>query len=69
MAGSFIFLFLFLGLKPIIIETTPSGDELRTDLVTMEQQMAALGAEHIACVVTTTSCFAPRASDSVDQVS
>ncbi|EEB13174.1 UGA suppressor tRNA-associated protein, putative [Pediculus humanus corporis] len=56
------------GLKPIIIETAPSGDELRTDLVTMEQQMAALGAEHIACVVTTTSCFAPRASDSVDQV-
>lgn len=30
--------------------------------------MATLGAEHIACVLTTTSCFAPRASDSVDQV-
>ncbi|PNF28476.1 O-phosphoseryl-tRNA(Sec) selenium transferase [Cryptotermes secundus] len=56
------------GLQPIIIETSPCGDELRTDLTAMEHQMATLGAENIACVLTTTSCFAPRASDSVEQV-
>lgn len=56
------------GLQPIIIETSTCGDELRTDLTAMEHQMATLGAENIACVLTTTSCFAPRASDSVEQV-
>ncbi|XP_067003463.1 O-phosphoseryl-tRNA(Sec) selenium transferase [Anabrus simplex] len=56
------------GLQPIIIETCTSGDELRTDLTAMEHQMATLGPENIACVLTTTSCFAPRASDSVEQV-
>jgi O-phospho-L-seryl-tRNASec:L-selenocysteinyl-tRNA synthase len=56
------------GLQPVIIETNMCGDELRTDLTAMERQMATLGAENIACVLTTTSCFAPRASDSVEQV-
>lgn len=56
------------GLQPVIIETSTCGDELRTDLTAMEHQMATLGAENIACVLTTTSCFAPRASDSVEQV-
>jgi O-phosphoseryl-tRNA(Sec) selenium transferase len=56
------------GLQPIVIETSTCGDELRTDLTAMEHQMATLGAENIACVLTTTSCFAPRASDSVEQV-
>ena len=56
------------GLQPVVIETSTCGDELRTDLTAMEHQMATLGAENIACVLTTTSCFAPRASDSVEQV-
>ncbi|XP_049859795.1 O-phosphoseryl-tRNA(Sec) selenium transferase isoform X1 [Schistocerca gregaria] len=56
------------GLQPIIIETITSGDELRTDLTAMEHQIATLGAENISCIMTTTSCFAPRASDSVEQV-
>ncbi|KAK7873918.1 hypothetical protein R5R35_012932 [Gryllus longicercus] len=56
------------GFQPIIIEASISGDELRTDLAAMEHQMVTLGAENIACVLTTTSCFAPRASDSVEQV-
>lgn len=30
--------------------------------------MATLGSENIVCVLTTTSCFAPRASDSLEQV-
>lgn len=45
-----------------------NGDELRTDLVNMEAQMATLGSDNIVCVLTTTSCFAPRAADSLEQV-
>ncbi|XP_063220702.1 O-phosphoseryl-tRNA(Sec) selenium transferase [Bacillus rossius redtenbacheri] len=56
------------GLQPVVIEPCLAGDELRTDLVALEQQLVSLGAESVACVLTTTSCFAPRASDSVEQV-
>lgn len=55
------------GLEPIVIETKIIGDELKTDMQRLESQMAALG-ESIACVLTTTSCFAPRACDSIDSI-
>ncbi|KAF7994293.1 hypothetical protein HCN44_003383 [Aphidius gifuensis] len=55
------------GLEPIVIEMQIIGDELKTDLQKLESQMAALG-ESIACVLTTTSCFAPRSTDSVDLI-
>jgi O-phospho-L-seryl-tRNASec:L-selenocysteinyl-tRNA synthase len=51
-----------------MIETSMCGDELRTGLTAMEHQVATLGAENIACILTTTRCFGPRASDSVEQV-
>ena len=59
---------IYLGLQPIVIEPNVSGDELRTDLVNMEAQMATLGSDNIVCVLTTTSCFAPRATDSLEQI-
>lgn len=55
------------GLAPIVIETKIVGDEVKTDMQRLESQMAALG-ESVACVLTTTSCFAPRASDSIDSI-
>ncbi|KYQ51108.1 O-phosphoseryl-tRNA(Sec) selenium transferase [Trachymyrmex zeteki] len=55
------------GLEPIVIEMQIIGDELKTDMQRLEAQMAALG-ESVACVLTTTSCFAPRACDSVDTI-
>ncbi|TGZ37755.1 O-phosphoseryl-tRNA(Sec) selenium transferase [Temnothorax longispinosus] len=55
------------GLEPIVIEMQIIGDELKTDMQRLEAQMAALG-ESVACVLTTTSCFAPRACDSVDAI-
>lgn len=55
------------GLEPIVIETKIVGDELKTDMPRLETQMAALG-ESVACVLTTTSCFAPRACDSIDSI-
>lgn len=55
-------------MQPVVIETVTSGDELRTDLNAIEHQIVTLGPESISCILTTTSCFAPRASDSVEQV-
>lgn len=55
------------GLEPIVIEMQIVRDELKTDMQRLESQMAALG-ESIACVLSTTSCFAPRSCDSVDLI-
>ncbi|KAG8240045.1 hypothetical protein J437_LFUL019613, partial [Ladona fulva] len=56
------------GLEPVIVETISVGDELRTDVAGIEERIETLGAANIACILTTTSCFAPRAADSVEQV-
>ena len=52
-----------LGFKPVVLENRLEGDELRTDLERMEEKMRELGQEKVLCVMTTTSCFAPRAPD------
>lgn len=44
------------------------GDELRTDVAALESQMLQLGPANVVCVLSTTSCFAPRAPDSLEQV-
>ena len=51
------------GYKPIVIENVLAGDELKTDLAAVEKSIEDLGSEAIACVLTTTSCFAPRTPD------
>ncbi|KAH3707970.1 O-phosphoseryl-tRNA(Sec) selenium transferase-like [Dreissena polymorpha] len=56
------------GLQLVVIENTLEGDELRTDLVAMETKMKELGPENIICVMTTTSCFAPRVPDRLEEV-
>lgn len=52
-----------LGFEPVVVENKLEGDELRTDLDAIEQKIVSLGADSIACVMTTTSCFAPRVYD------
>jgi len=52
-----------LGLVPVVLENSLEGDELRTDIEAMRAAISRLGAENIACVMTTTSCFAPRLPD------
>lgn len=54
---------MFKGFTPVIIENLLNGDELSTDLRTIEARINELGAENIACVLSTTSCFAPRLPD------
>ena len=51
------------GLKLKVVETTLEGDEVKTDLHAMEQAIIEVGESNIVCVVTTTSCFAPRSPD------
>ena len=57
-------MYLFgLGFEAVVIENVLEGDELRTDMETLERKIEELGAENIACVMSTTSCFAPRVPD------
>ena len=47
----------------MVVENVLEVDELRTDVSSVEEKIQSLGAERVACVFTTTSCFAPRAYD------
>ncbi|GIL49520.1 hypothetical protein Vafri_5850 [Volvox africanus] len=56
------------GLKPHVVELKRHGDELVTDVQSISEALEALGADRVVAVVTTTSCFAPRAPDDVAAV-
>ncbi|RHY85649.1 hypothetical protein DYB26_001325, partial [Aphanomyces astaci] len=56
------------GLEPVVVENVLVGDELRTDLEALEAKIVELGAENILCVLSTTSCFAPRGYDRVEEI-
>jgi len=60
-----------LGLETIIIENILEGDECRTDLKAIEDAITRYGGingEEILCILTTSSCFAPRAPDRLNEV-
>eukprot|EP00850_Spirogloea_muscicola_P007190 SM000036S13234 [mRNA] locus=s36:52303:58242:- [translate_table: standard] len=50
--------------KSIILEE----DQVCTNVNQIEQEICTRGADNIVCVLTTTSCFAPRAADRVVEV-
>lgn len=50
------------GLEPLVVENLLVGDELQTDLAKVEELIKQYGDE-ILCVLSTTSCFAPRSCD------
>ncbi|CAI9554199.1 unnamed protein product [Staurois parvus] len=56
------------GFEPVVIENVLEGDELRTDLNRVESRIQELGAENILCVHSTTSCFAPRVPDRLEEL-
>ncbi|GIL73612.1 hypothetical protein Vretimale_5501 [Volvox reticuliferus] len=56
------------GLRPHVVELRRQGDELVTDVQGISEALAALDSNRIVAVVTTTSCFAPRAPDDVAAV-
>lgn len=47
----------------MVIENVKEDDELRTDVAAIEKAIAGNGADSVVCVLSTTSCFAPRAPD------
>ena len=51
------------GLEPVVIENVLEGAELRTDVRKLESVLYSVGPDNVLCVLTTTSCFAPRAPD------
>eukprot|EP00095_Tigriopus_kingsejongensis_P010687 snap_masked-scaffold261_size233860-processed-gene-1.22 protein:Tk10687 transcript:snap_masked-scaffold261_size233860-processed-gene-1.22-mRNA-1 annotation:"o-phosphoseryl-trna selenium transferase" len=56
------------GFEPVVIELKTNGHQLETDVEAMAEQILALGPDNIACIMTTTSCFAPRAADDLPAV-
>jgi hypothetical protein len=53
----------YLGFIPIVIENIFDGDELVTDINKIEEEILSHKPESIACILSTTSCFAPRGYD------
>lgn len=60
---------LTVGLKPLIVENKilPDGS-MQTDIAAIRALMERHGAASILCVLSTTSCFAPRQPDLVDEI-
>jgi O-phospho-L-seryl-tRNASec:L-selenocysteinyl-tRNA synthase len=56
------------GLTPLIVENEIVGDEIRTDISAIQQLFESRSSDEILCVLTTTSCFAPRRPDKIDEV-
>ncbi|CAI5490144.1 unnamed protein product [Closterium sp. Naga37s-1] len=56
------------GLTPVVVPLRQDGDQLCTDLAAMEREINSRGADSILCVLSTTSCFAPRAPDHVESI-
>lgn len=42
------------------------GDELRTDVDGVEEAIKECGASNVLCILSTTSCFAPRGCDRIE---
>ena len=51
------------GCTPLVVENLLEGDELRTDVDGVRARIDEVGAECVLCVLSTTSCFAPRGVD------
>lgn len=61
------------GLTPLIVENTldavdGEGGQLRTDMDAVRTLVGLHGSDAILCVMSTTSCFAPRGFDKVDEI-
>eukprot|EP00656_Telonema_subtile_P025845 TRINITY_DN2787_c0_g1_i3.p1 TRINITY_DN2787_c0_g1~~TRINITY_DN2787_c0_g1_i3.p1 ORF type:complete len:372 (+),score=93.02 TRINITY_DN2787_c0_g1_i3:375-1490(+) len=56
------------GLTAVPLPNALEGDMLRTDLAAMEAMIEELGAHNVLCVVSTTSCFTPRAPDKLVEI-
>lgn len=56
------------GLELIVIPNLLEGDQVRTDTGRLHDEIQRLGPDNIVAVLSTTSCFAPRASDRLVEI-
>jgi len=56
------------NLIPLVSENIQEGDEVRTNLPQIEEIIAKTGAENILAIVSTSSCFAPRVPDKLEEI-
>ena len=56
------------GLELIVIPLLLQGDQLCTDMPRLKAEVQKLGSSQIVAVLSTTSCFAPRAADSLVEI-
>lgn len=56
------------GLTCVVVPTKMAGDAVVTDMDAMKKAIEEHGKDRVLAVITTTSCFAPRVPDSVDDV-
>jgi len=56
------------GFEPIIVENVYEGDELRTDMAALAQEVARVGPETVVAIMSTSSCFAPRGCDRLEEI-
>ena len=56
------------GLKPIVVDGVQNGDEIQTNLEKLKEVIREQSSESILCVMSTTSCFAPRVPDNIPEI-
>ncbi|KII69943.1 O-phosphoseryl-tRNA(Sec) selenium transferase [Thelohanellus kitauei] len=56
------------GLEPVVIQNVLDGDAVKTDIEGIRRAIEAKGPQNIVCVMSTTSCFAPRYPDDILKV-
>jgi len=58
------------GMESIVVELRPldGNDSLGTDVSGIREAITRVGAEHVLCICSTTSTFAPRVPDSIDDI-
>eukprot|EP00897_Mesotaenium_endlicherianum_P007645 jgi/Mesen1/6909/ME000354S06097 len=56
------------GLELAVVPNLMDGDELTTDLDALQREIRRRGGNSILCVLSTTSCFAPRGADRVEEI-
>lgn len=56
------------GYEPVIIDPLLQGDTLITDVETFKKKILEMEPENIACIYSTSSCFAPRSCDNLSEL-
>lgn len=57
-----------LGLTPIIVDPLIVNGSLKTNVKEIERKIQEIGEENMCCVISTTSCFAPRNCDEIESI-